>query len=322
MINTATLAREAPSNRMPGRSRLTAALRAPWLATSRANVWISAAAFAVCALGASAIGWLLPDRHGTGLALFVYAFGVAFWWAFCMASLLLLAPHMRKANLKRAAQILWVIPLTGLAVLPGLTEHHHLAYGEWVGAAALAGIGWLVLFTSLMTPLVAIGLLQRRWSRGGELALLALLPGLTRHAPAYASVARATLVKPVVVQAIAALLVLTVLLAKHVSVAPVFLALLFFSLIVVVTAWASLRIMGGRPAKTGLLISLAVVALVLVAGGTPLVIAFAKAGAVCTTVVWCVDAALLILCAAFAWFARRAWQVFCQRPHPFLANAR
>lgn len=510
MIKAATLnSRGIPANATPGRSRLLAALRAPWLATSRTNTWLAVAMVVAGTLGAAIIyGWV-PDRHAAAMALVAYAGGIGFWWAFCMASLLLLArdarragipgvtrntlvsvgiyavlnlglpvllmravhanvalatllsglamtvavaymllprfiatllgfipaiylvlhnlhmapslldprgmkwtaialvvaaiydvirwrqllvtdaldhrdrsspmlvfmrlnsvrggweamdraylakpgdnraqgfdlsqvddrhpvkainvalaslvvPRTHQANLLRMARILWVIPLMGIAVLPGLTAKHHFVSSELFGAMALAGVGWLVLFTALMTPFAAIALLRHRWSRGGELALLALLPGLGRHRSTHASVARATLAKPTIIQAVAALLVLAILFAKHVNAASAFLVLLFFSLLALITAWISLRILAGRPMQTWLLVSLAVAGLLLMTGSTPLVIAAAtpKAGAIWVTVAWCVDVALLVLCVAFAWLTRRAWRAFCRRPHPFLGNAR
>lgn len=510
MINTATLAREAPSNRVPGRSRLTAALRAPWLATSRANVWISAAAFAVCALGASAIGWLLPDRHGTGLALFVYAFGAAFWWAFCMASLLLLArdarhaslpgvsrnteasivlyaivtivppvliagifrnqaslaalimclaiaaavafmllprfvgvliglapalyltlrnlhaipslfdprleawgvvalvvlviydlgawrhllrseafnqrgrsnpmivfmrmnaihggwaamdcssltkssskdnarinlrgisihtpiktigvalsgflvPRTLKGNLIRAGQALWIVPFFGISLLPGIASHkHHLVVEKLAGIAVLGGLGWLVMFAALMTPFLGVMLLMRRWSRGGELALLAHLPGLDREAPAYASVVRAILVKPLAMQAIAAAFAIVCVLLVHARAVALILPIVLFAAIALATAWALLRIVGGRPPRTWILVVLAVIGFAITTMGIPLVVMtiVPTSGPIWTTLAWGFDAVLFGACAAFILPTLRAWRTFKRRPHPFLANAR
>ncbi len=149
------------------RSRgLALAIAMPWRVTHRSLRWIGGVVYLLLCLGALACGLFVPGRHGWLYGMVVYGFGVAYFWQWVMAALLLVGIDTRRLRIpgigQAMATCLWLYAVATIA-LP---------------TAVLAALGGEASTVALFTALaVAVGvasvLLPRRY-----VVPLAFLPAL------------------------------------------------------------------------------------------------------------------------------------------------
>lgn len=235
-----------------------------------------------------------------------------------------LAPLTAKGRFIRYGYALLIVPLMAIAALPGLTTGPHpVSLARSISLAAGFGFGWLLVFSTAMLPFFIVGLVQRRWTHGGELALLALLPGLDREQPTARSITQAILVSPFAICGVGLAATLVAGIAMHAQARALLPAVLLFIGIAVGTAWATLRIVGGRPLSTLATVvaiivgSLGFAACVSAAG----MAASRSAPAGVLAIAGALTLLVAVLCIAGAWAAWRAWLHVRARPHAFLGNA-
>lgn len=233
-----------------------------------------------------------------------------------------LAPQTTVGHAAQVGYLLLFVPFMMIPPLVGgLSDPRHLGLA-WPLEVALGGaVLWLLLFAAFMVPLFTIGLLHQRWSRGSELALLALLPGLERDRPAARSVACAVLAAPLATSGLGGVAVVGIGMVVHAHPLAIVAGVLFFAGVALGTGWTALRTMGGRPLST-----LASVAAIVIGslGLAACIAAVAMATSHAAALVGAAQALVglcALLCAAIAWHAGRAWLAFRRRPHPFLANS-
>lgn len=235
-----------------------------------------------------------------------------------------LAPLTPKGRLIRYGYTLLVVSFMAIAALPGLaTNPHHFTVVRVMTFAAIGGLGWLFAFSTAMLPFFVVGLVQRRWTHGGELALLALLPGLDREQPAMRSVTRAVLVPPLAWCLVGVLATLALGSALHAPAQAMLPVMLFFIGIAVGTTWGTLRVIGGRALSTlATIIAIIIGTLGFAACVTAASMAASRsAPAGMLAIADALTILVTLVCAGGAWAAWCAWENVQARPHVFLGSA-
>jgi hypothetical protein len=107
----------------------------------------------------------------------------------------LFTPRTPAGNLRRLAVVAWPVSIFGVCMLLTSLDRVHDLH-KLLMIIGVSGAMWSGAFGMAMLLFAVTTLLKRRWEQGAEPALLALLPGLGRHAPMHRSVLRAMFVKP------------------------------------------------------------------------------------------------------------------------------
>lgn len=200
----------------------------------------------------------------------------------------------------------------------GDPEHHGL-HDLWQGMG-FGVVGWIGTFGGLLLAARAALAPTQRWKRvNGELALLALLPGLGDAAAVRKHLLRAALVKPLLAQALLLALVIGATLTMQMS----GIAIALLTLVQLGCAGAVvclvLSTFGGVDLSiwTRATLSIGGVVLLSISSFIPLLAQSWPLNGM-------QDAFLVLAWAAFAgallWLGRLGWRGLQQRPHPFLAN--
>lgn len=234
----------------------------------------------------------------------------------------LFVPQTAAGNLRRLAAALW--PLAVFALAMGLVNLGHLHdVRRMLGLMAVSGAMWAGAFGTAMVMMVTYTMLNRQWEHGQEIALLALLPGLGRHASPQRSLVRAAFIKPFGVCAALWLLMVACEWLSHLGGVAIALTTLMVFSLAAATAMLLLRMFAGRLPRRFILGLMSVAAFVLMCAS--LLLAYlaklAKLGSAATLAEWGLLALWLVFGAWMAWLTVRAWHALRQRPHPFLANA-
>lgn len=297
------------SNRLTARAAtrrpwMLAALITPWRSTKRQTLRIALAIFVIGCVAAVTCCILLPDARGQALAMIFYAGGVCFVWAFWFSGLLLLARDAR------------------MLALPGVlrdTAFCALIYGVFmIAAPALieGAFGWGMALPAMLSAFaMAAGLtfvLAPRWIS----VCMGFLPGA--YSTAHAAFHVLSPLDPDFL---------------HWSTAA---SLALFAFVAIrwrhilrdgsteACGWRTslLRVFAGRVLGNVLQTSIAGAAFVLMCVSLPLVYLTptAKLGPVADWIEWALAVAWLVFAVWMACLALRAWRVFDERPHPFLAN--
>ena len=235
------------------------------------------------------------------------------------------APQGISSHLRQVAPV--VVPL--LLFMPAMAimqlgEGHGHAVGRMLLAMGVGVVGWLGVFGWVMLAALSGLLLWQRWRRvNAELPLLALLPGLGDAEVVRRELLRATLTRPLAVQALLLLLVLGAALLMHAGPGLLLFAALAQSGCAAALVAMVLGTFGGRPLPgwgIGMLLGM----LVLLVGLSTFVPLFATQGrhpwpmsatfSVALAGVW------IAVALGLAWLGRRGWQGLQRRPHPFLPN--
>lgn len=234
----------------------------------------------------------------------------------------LYTPQTAAGNLRRLGMIAWPVLVFGLAMLLVNLGHVH-DLRKLVALIGISGVMWSSVFGVTMVLFAVCAMLKRRWEQGREPALLALLPGLGRHAPLRRSLVRATFAKPFgVCVALWALMV-----ACEVWLQLGFAAVALTSLIVfgmgAAAAMLLLRVFAGRPPRNLAQAVIAGSTFVLMCVCLPLVFVtpLAKLDPTAVGIEWALILVWLIFGAWMTVMATHAWGMLKARPHPFLASA-
>lgn len=233
-------------------------------------------------------------------------------------------PQTVVARLRTAGWL--AIAILGVGAIMLLVNLGQMHEPVWHKVLVILGVSiglWVGLFGAMMLTFVTMAVLQRRWQREAELALLALLPGLGRDAPVCRSLVRASLVKPAIVFALLWGFMAATTLPMHLGFTSIVLLGLIEAGAACVTAAMALRTFAGRPPGTaGKLVLMAVILLLMNATGVLAFIAptphLERIGVLAE---WGLAAAWIVLGAWMARMALHAWRDLQRRPHPFLANA-
>lgn len=233
----------------------------------------------------------------------------------------LFLPLTLAGNLRRLAVVAWpVLVFMVFMLLSRLDRTHDLH--KLLGVVGVSGAMWAGAFGTAMLLFAVTALLKRRWEQGAEPALLALLPGLGKHAPMHRSVLRAAFVKPFAMCAALWALMIACGYLLHLGVlAYASMTLILFGMCAA-AAMSLLRVFAGRPLGSVAQACIAGVAFVLMCVSLPMVYItpMAKLGPSAGLVEWGLLVAWLVFAAWMAWLALRAWQAFRLRPHPFLSR--
>jgi hypothetical protein len=233
----------------------------------------------------------------------------------------LFTPRTPAGNLRRLAVVAWpVLIFVACMLLTSLARVHDLH--KLLTIIGVSGAMWSGAFGMAMLLFAVTALLKRRWEQGAEPALLALLPGLGRHAPMHRSVLLAVFVKPFsICIALWAMMVICEYLLHVGFLAYAVTTLMVFG-VSAAAALSLLRVLAGRSLGNIVQTCIVVGAFVLMGVSLPLVYLtpMAKLGAAAGLVEWGLAAAWLSFAVWMTWLASRAWQAFRLRPHPFLSR--
>lgn len=233
----------------------------------------------------------------------------------------LFMPRTPAGNLRRLAVVAWPVLIFALCMLlTSLGRVHNLH--KLLAIIGVSGAMWSGAFGMAMLLFAVTALLRRRWERGAEPALLALLPGLGQHAPLHRSVLRAAFVKPfgMAVGLWAMMLVCEYFL--HLGALAYALTTLIALGMGAATAMSLLRVFAGRALGSVAQGCIIIVAFVLMGVSLPLVYLtpMAKLGLAAGWIEWGLLITWLVFAAWMALLALRAWRVFRLQPHPFLSR--
>lgn len=231
----------------------------------------------------------------------------------------LFVPRTPLGNLRRLGVVIWpVLVFAGCMLLTSLDRVHDLH--KLLLVIGVSGAMWSGAFGMAMLLFAVTAVLRRRWEHGVEPALLALLPGLGRHAPLHRSVLRAAFVKPFgICVALWAMMAASEYLLHLGALAYALTALILLGM-VATTASSLLRVFAARALGGVAQTSIIVAACVLMGVSLPLIYVtpMAKLGPVAELIEWGLLAAWLVFTGWMTVLALRAWRVFRLRPHPFL----
>lgn len=233
----------------------------------------------------------------------------------------LFVPQTAAGNLRRLAAGVWPVVVFALAM--GLVNLGHLHDVRRILALmAVSGAMWVGAFGTAMTLLLAYTMLKRQWDRGQEVALLALLPGLGRHASPHRSLMRAAFIKPFGVCAALWLLMIACEWLSHLGGVAVGLTTLMVFSLAGATAMLLLRMLAGRPLHRFVLGLMSAAGFVLMCGSLLLayLVKLARLGSMATLAEWGLLALWMVFGAWMIVLAMRAWRAFKCRPHPFLTS--
>lgn len=233
----------------------------------------------------------------------------------------LYTPQTAAGNLRRLGMVAWPALVFGVAMLLANIGHVHDLH-KLVALIGISGVMWSSVFGITMVLFAVCAMLKRRWEQGREPALLALLPGLGRHAPVSRSLLRATLAKPFGVCVALWALMVACEVWLRLGVAAVALTSLIVFGMGAAAAMLLLRVFAGRPLRNLVQALIAGSTFVLVCVCLPLVFItpLAKLGPMAVGIEWALILAWLIFGAWMTVLTMRAWGMLIARPHPFLAN--
>jgi hypothetical protein len=186
----------------------------------------------------------------------------------------------------------------------------------------VSGAMWSGAFGMAMLLFAVAALLKRRWEQGAEPALLALLPGLGKHAPVHRSVLRAAFTKPLVICIALWTMMVACEYLLHLGALAYALTTLMVLGMGATAAMSLLRVFAGCALGSVVQSCIAGAAFVLMCVSLPLVYLtpMAKLGPAANVIEWGLSGAWLVFAAWMGWLAWRAWHAFRLRPHPFLAR--
>ncbi|HKT41062.1 MAG TPA: hypothetical protein VJQ86_01755 [Rhodanobacteraceae bacterium] len=231
----------------------------------------------------------------------------------------LFVPRTTAGNLRRLAVIAWPALIFMACMLLTSLDRVHDLY-KLLKIIGVSGAMWSGAFGMAMLLFALSALLKRRWEKGAEPALLALLPGLGRHASLHGSVMRAAFGKPLAICVALWVMMLVCEYLLHSGGLAYALTTLIALGMAAATAMSLLRVFAGRALGNVAQTCIAGVAFVLMCVSLPLVYLtpMAKLGPAAGWMEWGLLAAWLIFAAWMTWLAARAGQAFRLRPHPFL----
>ena len=233
----------------------------------------------------------------------------------------LFMPRTPAGNLRRLTVVAWpVLIFVGCMLLTSLARVHNLH--KLLAIIGVSGAMWSGAFGMAMLLFAVTALLRRRWERGAEPALLALLPGLGRHAPVHRSVLRAAFVKPFgICVALWAMMVVCEYFL-HLGALAYTLTTLIALGMGAATAMSLLRVFAGRALGPLAQTSVIIIACVLMGVTLPLtyITPMAKLGPAAGWIEWGLLAAWLVFAGWMTVLALRAWRTFRLQPHPFLSR--
>ncbi|WIG56897.1 MAG: hypothetical protein OJF61_002685 [Rhodanobacteraceae bacterium] len=233
----------------------------------------------------------------------------------------LFMPRTPAGNFRRLGVLVWpVLIFVGCMLLTSIARIHNLH--KLLVVIGVSGAMWSGAFGMAMLLFAVTAMLRRRWEHGAEPALLALLPGLGRHAPLHRSVVRAAFVKPFgLCVALWALMAASEYLL-HLGALAYALTTLILLGMTAATVLSLLRVFAGRALGNVAQASLIIIACILMGVSLPLIYVtpVAKLGTIAEGVEWGLLAAWLVFAGCMGVLALRAWRVFRLRPHPFLSR--
>lgn len=233
----------------------------------------------------------------------------------------LFVPQTMAGNLRRLAMVAWPILIFVVAMLlSNFGRVHDLR--KLLVIIGVSGALWSGAFGMGMLLFAVTALLKRRWEQGAEPALLALLPGLGRHAPMHRSVLRAAFVKPFALCIALWAMMIACEYLLHVGTLAYLLTTLIVVGVLAPTALSLLRLFSGRPLGTFAQTCIIIATFVLMGVTLPLayLTPMAKLGPVAGLIEWSLLAAWLVFAAWMTLLALHAWRAFHLRPHPFLSR--
>jgi hypothetical protein len=233
----------------------------------------------------------------------------------------LFMPRTPAGNLRRLGAVAWPVSIfVGCMLLTSLDRVHDLR--KLLVVIGVSGAMWSGAFGMAMLLFAVTAVLRRRWEHGAEPALLALLPGLGRHAPLHRSVLRAAFIKPFVLcVGLWAMMVASEYLLHLGALAYALTTLILLGMIAAATL-SLLRVFAARALGNVAQACVIVVACVLMGTSLPLIYLtpMARLGPAAERAEWGLSMAWLVFAAWMAVLALRAWRVFRLRPHPFLSR--
>jgi hypothetical protein len=233
----------------------------------------------------------------------------------------LFVPRTTAGNLRRLSVIVWpALIFVGCMLLTSLDRIHNLH--EVLVIIGVSGALWSGAFGMAMLLFAVTALLKRRWEQGTEPALLALLPGLGKHAPMHGSVLRAAFIKPLVICiALWAMMIACEYLLHMGALAYALTTFLALGMAATV-AMSLLRLFAGHALGNIVQTCVAIITFVLLGASLPIVYLtpMARLGPAATMVEWSLLAAWVVFATWMAWLAVCAWRAFWLRPHPFLSR--
>jgi hypothetical protein len=233
----------------------------------------------------------------------------------------LFTPRTPAGNLRRIAVMAWpVLIFVVCMLLTSLDRVHDLH--KLLTIIGVSGAMWSGAFGMAMLMFAVTALLKRRWEQGAEPALLALLPGLGKHAPVHRSVLRAAFTKPLVIGIALWVMMVACEYLLHLGALAYALTTLMVLGMGATVAMSLLRVFAGRALRNVVQTCIAGVAFVLMCVSLPLayLTPMAKLGPAADLIEWGLSGAWLVFAAWMGWMSWRAWRAFWLRPHPFLAR--
>jgi len=233
----------------------------------------------------------------------------------------LFTPRTPAGNLRRLGVVVWpVLIFVGCMLLTSLDRVHDLH--KLLVVIGVSGAMWSGAFGMAMLLFAVTAVLRRRWEHGAEPALMALLPGLGRHASLHRSVLRAAFIKPFVICAALWALMAASEYLLHLGALAYALTTLILLGMIAAAAMSLLRVFAGRALGGFAQGSVIVVACVLMGVSLPLIYItpMAKLGPAAGWVEWGLFAGWLVFAIWMSMLGVRAWRGFRLRPHPFLSR--
>lgn len=233
----------------------------------------------------------------------------------------LYVPQTPLGILVRLGMVAWPVLVFAIAMaLVDIGHAHDLR--RLIATMGIGGAMWSGAFGITMVLFAATAMLKRRWEQGSEPALLALLPGLGRHASLSRSLLRAAAIKPLGVCVLLWAVMLGCEAWLHLGSAALALTTLAVFGMTAAAALSLLRTFAGRPLSTMARVLLAGGAFVLMCVSLPLAFAapLARLGPAWIAAEWALIVAWVLVGAWLAVLALRAWNLLQTRPHPFLGN--
>jgi hypothetical protein len=233
----------------------------------------------------------------------------------------LFTPRTLPGNLRRLAVMAVPVLIFVLCMLLTSLDHVH-DLRKLLTIIGVSGAMWSGAFGMAMLLFAVTALLKRRWEQGAEPALLALLPGLGKHAPTHRSVLRAAFIKPLVICiALWAMMVACEYLLHLGGLAYALTTFLALGM-VAMAAMSLLRLFAGRALGNLARPCIAIITFVLMGVSLPLVYLtpMARLGPVASLVEWGLLVTWVVFATWMAWLAVRAWHALRLRPHPFLSR--
>lgn len=226
-----------------------------------------------------------------------------------------------------SAPLACVLVFAGLLAIARLGSDQHLLDAGWIAGFVIGCGSVLSIGCVIGMPLLTATTIHRRWAGAhAELDVLALLPGLGRGDAIRRTLLRATLGRPLAVQAIFLLLTLAAAAIFRFGVVSTVYLILAQLCAALATASSVLCTLGDREPRPWARVTLAIAfgvllstaCLISLAGPhRPDQAAWPHAGAVAGAYL----VGLALLGAALTVLARRGWRGLRSRPHPFLPVA-